>query len=217
MAEQPPARLPLPGQTLRLRYTTIEPGSLFHRFHLGDFHATVFNGTGNGRARFSPIRTADGAIIPTLYGAQTLHCAAMETIFRDLAHIPAPRHIDMRKFAGYVHSLVKVEKPLTLVDLTSKSLTALGMTRRDLIDTDGSHYPYTRQWAERIHAYATDAQGLSWISRQDDTAQAVVLFGDRVEADALSLQGPSLKILHEEPTWSALLDLLDILDADAEF
>ncbi|VVP88510.1 hypothetical protein PS910_02655 [Pseudomonas fluorescens] len=216
MAEHEPRAVPLPGEKIHLRYKNIDPGN-FHRFHMSEFHPTHFNDTPNGRGRFSPIRNLNGEIIPTLYAAQTLECAAMETIFRDLAYIPAPRHIDMVKFAGFLHSEIRVERPLRLVDLTAISLTALGMTRRDLIDTDASRYAYTQQWAEAIHAYAPDAQGLFWISRQDDTSQVIVLFGDRVEDEALLHIGRSLRILHDEPTWSSLLDVLDVLDVDAEF
>ncbi|WP_323601011.1 RES family NAD+ phosphorylase [Pseudomonas putida] len=216
MAEKEPRPVPAPGEGLRLRFTTIEPGRIFHRLHPGAYHATAFNGTPNGNARFSPIRNPAGEIIPTIYGAETLHCAAMETIFRDLAFLPAPRHIDMSRFDGHQHSQVKVEKPLKLVDLTSKSLTALGLMRRDLIDTDGSRYGYTQKWAEAIHARAPDAQGLVWVSRQDDTAQVIVLFGDRVEPNSLKLLGQSVA-LQEDSTWDSLLDLLEILDADASF
>jgi hypothetical protein len=214
MVDREPRNHPGPGEHLRLRYTDVTPGRLFHRFHMEEFHATAFNGTPNGRARFSPIRDANGDIIPTLYGAQTLHCAALETILRDLAYVPQPKHIDMSKLRDIVHSIVRVDESLRLVDLTSVSLTALNLTRRDLIDTDGSWYPYTRKWAEIIHAYAPDAQGLSWVSRQDDTAQVVVLFGDRVKDSTLTQQGKSLRVLFDEPTYSSVLDLLDILDAE---
>lgn len=217
MAERDPRGAPYPSERLRLRFTTIEPGSTFHRFHMSQYPATVFNDTDKGQARFSPIRNRNGEIIPTLYGAETFDCAAMETIFRDLAHIPSPRHIDMKRLRGYRHSQILIRAPLKLVDLTTKSLTALGLVRTQLIDTDGSHYPFTRRWAEAIHASASEAQGLTWVSRQDDTARVVVLFGDRVGLDHLGPQGPSLDLLEDDTTFSALLDLLDILDASAEF
>lgn len=217
MAEMGLQGAPYPSENLRIRFTTIEPGTIFHRFHMSQYPATVFNGTDRGHARFSPIRNRNGDIIPTLYGAETFDCAAMETIFRDLAHIPSPRHIDMKKLAGYRHSQVQVKAPLKLVDLTTKSLTALGLFRTQLIDTDASQYPFTRKWAEAIHASAAEAQGLTWVSRQDDTARVVVLFGDRVGPRHLDPHGPSLDLLEDDPTFSALLDLLDILDASAEF
>lgn len=216
MGEREPRPVPDAGEALLLRFVTIEPGRQFHRIHAGNYTATAFNGTANGNARFSPIRNLAGEIIPTIYGADSLEGAAMETIFRDIGFLATDRFIDMSKFNGHQHSLLTVEKPLKMVDLNSKALAALRLTRRDLIDTDGSRYGYTQKWAEAIHAIAPDAQGMIWVSRQDDEAKAFVLFGDRVEPDTLVLVGSSLSI-QKEPTWSSLLDLLDYLDADASF
>ena len=67
-----------------------------------------------------------------------------------------------------------------LADLGSKALRKLGVQRRQLIDTEKDQYPLTRQWAEAIHAQHPDVQGLCWVSRQDDGAKALVLFGDRL-------------------------------------
>ncbi|WP_434575633.1 RES domain-containing protein [Pseudomonas sp. Z3-6] len=66
---------------------------------------------------------------------------------------------------------------------------APGITRKQLIDTEKEHYPATRKWAEAIHRQCPDAQGLSWISRQDDSARAIVLFGDRIPEGALHPRG----------------------------
>ncbi|MFS2224655.1 RES domain-containing protein [Pantoea sp. B65] len=39
-------------------------------------------------------------------------------------------------------------------------------------DTEKHQYPATREWAEAIHRQCPAAQGLAWISRQDDSARA---------------------------------------------
>ena len=52
--------------------------------------------------------------------------------------------------------------------------------RPGMIDTEKDRYPATRAWAAALHAQCPDIQGLCWTSRQDDSAQAVMLFGDRI-------------------------------------
>jgi RES domain len=51
----------------------------------------------------------------------------------------------------------------------------------DLIDTDAIDYPFTRAWAEALYERNPDAQGLYWTSRQENRAQALMLFGPRVD------------------------------------
>ncbi|WP_460097831.1 hypothetical protein [Pseudomonas sp. S3_C01] len=42
---------------------------------------------------------------------------------------------------------------------------------------------------EAIHSQYPDVQGLSWVSRQDDSVRSVVLFGDRIPDGTLSARG----------------------------
>ena len=78
-----------------------------------------------------------------------------------------------------------------LIDLTSIALKKLGLRRADLIDTDASEYPITRKWASRLYEDHTDAEGLLWTSRQDDRAQAVVLFEPRLRGlSFIPVNGP---------------------------
>lgn len=63
--------------------------------------------------------------------------------------------------------------------------------------------------AEAIHAFAPHAQGLRWVSRQDDEAVAIVLFGDRVAGNDLKAQAPSRDLLNDPGTFSDLLDLAE--------
>ena len=84
---------------------------------------------------------------------------------------------------------------LDLVDLASVPLRKLGIARAQLIDSEKDHYPLTRRWAEAIHRQCPQAQGLSWISRQDDAARAVMLFGDRIGVAAVQPQGESRSLL----------------------
>jgi hypothetical protein len=85
----------------------------------------------------------------------------------------------------------------------------MGVTRKQLIDTDKDQYPATRKWAEAIYRQCTQAQGLSWISRQDDSARAVVLFGDRIPEHALRPRGSSRSLVDDADAYDAVLDLAD--------
>jgi len=83
------------------------------------------------------------------------------------------------------------------------------LQRRDLIDTPVGDYPRTREWAFRLHA-ETSAYGLLWISRQDDEAKALVLFGDRITESAFGIE-IDREPLYEGKHLDALLTLAERL------
>jgi hypothetical protein len=182
MAEGKAKRSPKP------KTATFSPQRIW-RIHPAQYRSAQFRSGPDGNARFSPIRNSDGAVIPTLYGARTLSCAMMETILHD---VPAPPEdyildIDRLRDADVRVSRVRCQRALTMVDLSSKGLKRIGLQRRDLIDTPVEDYPRTREWAVRLHA-ETSAHGLLWVSRQDDEAKALVLFGDRITEPAFSIE-----------------------------
>lgn len=180
---------PVPAATLHVTFTVIAKGDVLHRVHQDKYQPGQFNPGVHGNARFSPIQDDQGRAIPTLYGGTTVDCALMETVFHDVPHTAGFKSFDKGKLTGQVHSAVQVSQPLHLVDLSSVPLRKLGITRKQLIDTEKDQYPATRKWAEAIHRQCPDAQGLSWVSRQDDSARAVVLFGDRIPEGALHPRG----------------------------
>jgi hypothetical protein len=199
--------LPAPPATLHVTPWTLPARQVLHRVHLQQYKGDEFNPGRKGNARFSPICNAAGDPIPMLYAAFTFDAATMETVFHDVAHAPGFKHYDKRKLAGQLHSVVKVKRNLKLADLSSVALRKLGVQRKQLIDTEKDQYPATRRWAAAIHAGCPRIQGLSWISRQDDSARAVALFGDRVPAGALQQTGDSRSLLEDGQTWLQLLHL----------
>lgn len=206
------ADTPAPSAGLDLSMIILPVDSILHRVHLAHYGATAFNPGVHGNARFSPIRNAEGQPIPTLYAGASLACALMETVFHDVPHVPGFKSLDRARFIRQVHSTLTLRQPLQLVDLASIPLRRLGISRRQLIDTEKDTYPATRRWAEAIHTQCPSAQGLSWISRQDDSARALVLFGDRIEAGALVQSGASSPLLDEAGTCcDAVLDLAERL------
>jgi len=200
-----------PPATLHLSHFSLPAGTLLHRVHQGRFGATEYNSTGGGNARFSPIATAAGAIVPTLYAGSTFHCAVMETAFHDVSYSPGLKTFQQKRLDGLKHSVIHTAHELTLVDLSTKALRRLGIERQHLIETPASEYGYTRSWAKAIHQFAPEAHGLRWVSRQDDQALAFVLFGDRLGEGALLEHDVGRDLQHDPDTFAQLLALAELI------
>ncbi|MRW90656.1 RES domain-containing protein [Duganella sp. FT80W] len=200
---------PSPPHAPHVTLTSLAKGDLLHRVHLSKYQADQFNPGIDGNARFSPIQDERGRPIPTLYGGNTMDCALMETVFHDVPHTAGFKSFDKGRLVGQVHSTLRVDQELQLVDLASVPLRKLGVTRKQLIDTEKDQYPATRKWAAAIYRHCPQAQGLAWISRQDDSARAVVLFGDRIPARSLQPHGSSRNLLDDVNAYDAVLDLAD--------
>lgn len=207
LADREAGGTPPPQGNLKITMLTLNAGTVLHRVHDQKFRANEFNPSPHANARFSPIKTDTGVIIPTLYGGVTKDCVLMETVFHDVSYTSGFKTLVKEKMAGLVHSTIETIVDLILADLSSVPLRKLGITRKELIDTEKDQYPGTRQWAEAIHRQCTQAQGLSWVSRQDDTARAVLLFGDRIPADALQQFDASLSLTKNPATYDDVLNL----------
>jgi hypothetical protein len=209
-AARPPG-VPAPPDDLAklLKTVTWPKGQVIHRIHLKIYGSSEFNPGLRGNARFSPIKASDGASIPTLYGGTTFDCAAMETVFHDVAFTAGLKTFDKQKLTDQVYSQVTPKRDLNLADLSATALRKLGVQRNELIDTEKDKYPDTRKWAEAIHVACPSAEGLCWVSRQDDRAFAIVLFGDRLAATDLLPTGGPHSVLADVPVYANLLTLAD--------
>ena len=199
-----PAGCPVPSPSevdLRhLRTARLEPGQGYYTSSWATYWPALFNASGRGNSRFSPL-TADGAVVPTLYGAQSQTAALLETVFHDVHASSGPRRlITHGNLTG--RNLVDFELLDTLVlwDLRDGALESLGLQRSQLVSTTAAHYPCTRQWAEVLHARKgrgrAQPAGLLWGSRVAELAggdsvlladllpgrpaEVFMLFGDRV-------------------------------------
>lgn len=186
-------------------------GKLVHRVHLDSFEAPSFNASGKGNARFSPLRDGTGAIIPTIYAGETEDCALMETVFHDVSFTPRKKHLRKGKFDHQMHSLLRINTSLTLIDLSTIALRRLGIERKYLIESTKEHYMDSRQWALALYEQNSSAQGLCWTSRQDDRAFAVMFFGDRVSTGALVQEGDSEALIQGGFVVSQVIGLADRL------
>lgn len=205
-----PARFK-PGKAPNIH--TLHESTVLHRVHPKKYGAAQFNDTAAGNARFSPIRNAGGNIIPTIYAAQTFAGAAMETAFHDVPLAGALKTKARTDLEPLAHSEIKLEAELVLADLSVKGLSKLGLEKKDLIETGKDAYAMTRSFAEHIHASHPGIQGLSWVSRKDDTNRAFVLFGDRIRPGAISAVAGSTKgLVSNDDTYEQILDLADEID-----
>ncbi len=182
-------------------------GTVLHRIHQSKYGPVEFNSSKVGNARFSPIQTPAGDAIPTMYAGENFDCAAMETIYHDVPIAPGLKTLDQGKLVGQVHSVFITREELRLADLRTKALRKLGLQRTDLIDTEKDQYPKTRVVGVDIYARRADVQGLLWTSRQDDSAKALVLFGDRIGPDALLPVGSSRDLVVDEKAYDEVVEL----------
>ena len=205
--------LPLPPANLSslVKPMTWAATTTIHRIHPDEYAPEAFNPGPRGNARFSPINDATGGAIATIYGGTTFECAAMETVFHDVPFAPGLKTVAKRKLKQHRHSQLATSTDLKLADLSVKALRKLGITRTDLIESDKYSYPQTRPWAEAIHAQCPDIQGLCWVSRQDDTARAIILFEDRLPPAPLISVAPSVDIVADTATYSELVQLADTI------
>jgi hypothetical protein len=180
---------------------------LVWRVHAARFSAAEFHPGGRGSARFSPIESSKGTPVPTLYLASTLDGALMESVFREVPTPPGEYILDLDRLrdAQMVASCLRVDRRLRLVDLSTKGLKRLGLTRARIVDTSVLEYARTRAFSARLH-HTTKAQGLVWTSKQDDNAKAYLLYGDRIPASALRIVEDRVSLL-EEPQLTSLISL----------
>ncbi len=197
-----------PAQVGRVQW---EPRALWRVY--AQVHGPAgFNGTNRGNARFSPIENA-GAIIPTMYLATSVQAALMETVLHD-APVPSAGFILTLEPAKDPRRISRLQStmPLQLADLSAVGLRRLGVSRGDVVDSDKTHYPVTRQLATWIYANCPDVQGLAWTSRQDDSAQAIVLFEPRLAGGTLAVLDQDAEFF-SGPHHAALIDLVARLGA----
>jgi len=174
--------VPDPPKTLRaVNAWRLEKGREIHRIYSETFDANGFNPCRGNPTRFAPIHSA-GKCVESLYGAETLECAAFETVFHDVPVKAKIKAIPLRDLDGRAHAVLEVKRDLHLAALFAPDLKNLGLKRSQLIDVTPKWYRATAAWAQAIHAQYRDIEGLVWTSRQCDPNLAFLFFGDRVGA-----------------------------------
>jgi hypothetical protein len=170
---------------------------LLVRCHNTRFGPSSFN-PGLGAGRFHPFEDEHGKVVPILYAAENPDGALAETVFHNVPARGSSKRIRRSVLNPLVLSTVSPARDLNLAQLSGFGLRRLGVTRRELIEASKKQYSRTTAWARALHHCDPKIDGLVWVSRQNDEARSVVLFGDRVPASALRSVGTSLP-LHDGP------------------
>jgi hypothetical protein len=177
---------------LALETTTLAAGTQLIRFHKKGRTASSFNPNIGKRieieedgGRFNPFPGAPASNVPTLYAADTLEAAALESVFHDVEHCPSPSYLRTR-LASWRYSRIDIMRDLLLLELTNPRLRQLAVPGRssslkesELIHTSPSEYPNTRTWARFLHASVATLDGLAWRPRLGGKGLSFVFFGDR--------------------------------------
>jgi hypothetical protein len=177
----PPADLPQPNRAL------LPAGRVLHRVHRSDFTGASFNPCQGRPTRFAPIRSADGACVPSLYAGSSLDAAIFETVFHDIPARARLKTVPKQDVLARGHSVLVAERDLALVELRAPDLKKWGLEHGELVSAPAAHYALTARWAEAIHRRFDDVDGLVWTSNQCDPASAFLLFGDRVDDAAFTV------------------------------
>jgi hypothetical protein len=175
--------VPDPGSVdlRRLRLTHLREGTTLHTAYPRTRWPALFNASGKGNSRFSPI-IIGGKAVPTMYAARAQTVALLETSFHDV-HQSGTRLISERtQLATRGLVTISVPKRLALVDLTDAGLVRIGLHRARLVATSPEHYACAQAWAVALHERRYGgylAAGLTWRSRVAELAEAdSILFGD---------------------------------------
>jgi hypothetical protein len=183
-----PLRPPPPAADLDPLITLMPEGTALFRVHRVHRAPGAFNPGLGRRGRFHPFHASGSSSgpVPTLYASMTIAGAFSESVFHDVPYRGPAKRILVSRLDGLALSILVVTSPLPLAQLAGPGLRRLGVRRRELIEGGPATYDRTVAWAAALHACPPKPAGLMWMSRQDDTSEACVLFGDRVGADAIT-------------------------------
>jgi len=108
-------------------------------------------------------------------------------------------------------SVILPKRALSLINLSGKALHKLGIPRAQLLESEAADHPGTRPWAQALHEQFPAVDGLQWVSRQDDEAHALLLFGDRVKKADLQVVHRSMDIVNDLELYLRLLNLAQLV------
>lgn len=192
---------------LVVQTSILKAGRVLTRFHSKARAGDIYNPNTNKRidieedgARFNPFPGAPAANVPTLYAADNLSAAALESIFHGVKHVPSPTfsRIGLKESC---YSELKVNDNIVVLELVNPQLRQLAVAGRraslnesELIHTPPRQYKNTRTWAGYLYASLPALQGLCWRPRLGGTGHAYMLFGDRCAPGALTVKSGPINI-----------------------
>lgn len=205
--------VPTPVRPRGLKSRVLPAGSTWWNVTHHSFAAEVFNSSGKGAARFSPLFDADGAPVPVLYAARHPVAAMLETVFHNVWGQRAKR-VGRADLTGRVLRQMRFDVDVRVVDLSDAELARHGIGRDQLVSTSPEHYRGTRAWADLFLGTSIGGQptvGIGWQSRVVELALAAtppllqtLLVGEQTEVVALydlpaGLSGSDLTVINSRP------------------
>jgi hypothetical protein len=181
----PTGIVPKPPAAFPTHVTDLPVGAVLWRVHAERLAGDAFN-PGFGASRFAPIGPVRKRV-PTAYAADEFEAAVYETIFHDLDPAQSFKTFALSKLADVRCSVLRVASPLALRSFLAPDLMRLGVARNQLIDTPSREFPDTRHWSAALHRKDVATHGMVWESRAYPSSLAMMFFGDRVPAAALSV------------------------------
>ncbi len=151
----------------------------------------------------------DGSVVPAWYGATTDRGAIFESVFHDIRPSHAVPRVMPNQYVDRVLAPVVTTRDLSLVDLTTDGLQAIGIRRTALIESTSQRYAWTNEIARQLRVAEPTVDGFIWVSRARDTARSVVLYADAGRAPMIApaagtplllASGPGLLLLREVAT-----------------
>jgi RES domain len=125
---------------------------------------------------------------PFLYAARDQRTALIEALVRGIAFNGNGRRMIRRAaVAGYRITAIEPMQDLTLISLLTTTDLATACQDEWLIQTPPPEYPQTRRWGQWLRSQAPWAHGMIWPSCRNLGRHNLVLFGDRLPAQALRI------------------------------
>ena len=186
-----PARCPVPDPSQvdlrRLRLVHLNEGATLHTAYARSHWPDLFNASGRGNSRFSPIAN-EGTHVPTMYAARAQTVALLETAFHDLHQLGVRLISERTQLAMRGLGAISVPTGSRSSISSDAGLARVGLDRSQLVATSPQHYACTQAWAVALHERrfgGHPAAGLLWRSRVAELAEA----DSMVFADLLRLAG----------------------------
>ena len=157
-----------PGARLRLRSHIIEAGTSWYNVSR---HDEVFNRSGFGDSRFSPLFAADSQPIPHACLAQNHVGALLESALKDIWGTSS--RVPRSELRGRSLRRITCHENLRVVDLRDDQIHRYGIRRDHLVASPSEHYACTRRWAQQRNQVSIGGHpttGFIWHSRQAEVA-----------------------------------------------
>lgn len=169
-----PTRCPVPDPTsTKASFSTValDVGQPWFTVYETKFRSSLFNHSGIGNSRFSPLY--DGtAPVGSVYLARQPVGALLETAFHEIRPT-SDRRISLADLRGRGLRQVAISERILLADLRDPELVKNGLTRDALVSTSSAHYGCTREWAAEIRSdRGRTLAGIMWHSRVGEIAAA---------------------------------------------